>query len=75
MGVQYLFKRSPHTGRTMAEDLYCLDAMSRHYAARFSGRQPTKPVPTELEAPALKPLTMSPKAQRNEDAPTLSLTH
>lgn len=74
VGVQYFFKQSEHSEKTLAEDMFDIDTMAKHYTARFAGIKRPKPLPTEIEAPALRPLqpkTGRSKAEDDSPAPGL----
>lgn len=74
VGVQYFFKQSEHSEKILAEDMFDIDTMAKHYTARFAGIKRPKPMPTEMESPTLKPLQPKPgrsKAEEDTLAPGL----
>lgn len=70
VGAQYLFKLSVHTWKTLAEDMFNIDTLAKAYASRFASIKPGKAMPTESEAPALRPLHPKPGRGKREDATT-----
>lgn len=67
VGTQYLFKLSEHSLKTLAEDMFNIDTLAKAYAARFAGIKPGKAMPTESEAPALRPLQPRPGRNKKEE--------
>ena len=66
VGTQYLFKLSVYTWKTLAEDVFNVDTMAKAYAARFAGIKLGKAIPTEGEAPVLRPLQPRPGRGKRE---------
>lgn len=74
VGVQYFFKQSEHSEKILAEDQFDIDTMVKCYMARFAGIKLPKPLPTEIEAPTLRPLQPKPgrsKVEVDSTAPGL----
>ena len=67
VGIQYVFKLSVYSWKTLAEDMFNVDTLARAYAARFAGIKPGKAMLTENEAPVLRPLQPRPGRGKGED--------